>query len=237
MSRLLWPSACRFCGQWTGWRRRSWCDDCQAHFVTAAPAIVRCQRCALPAPDPASTHPWQCITCSVEAPPWARAWAALDYGFPWARCIADFKYHAEPALAPTLARLLAQALPQTPPWDLLLPVPMSEGRWLERGYNQAALLTRELSRQTGRPWQDQTLRVLKGHDDSVHQARLDREARQARLRGTMWVPPAQARALVGRHVLVVDDVMTTGATLAEATRALMSAGAARVDVAALARTP
>jgi len=116
--------------------------------------------------------------------------------------------------------------------DLLLPVPLAPARLAERGYNQAWELARRLATRIDRPAQAGLLRRPRS---GPRQARLDRQARRRNLRGSFEVVDPQA--LAGRRLVLVDDVLTTGATAVEATRSLMRAGAAAVQVWALARTP
>jgi ComF family protein len=150
--------------------------------------------------------------------------------------IVNFKFHGMSELATVLAlpllaavRRSGAALPQ-----LLLPVPLSPARLAERGFNQAWEIARRVAALLNLPAQPQVLtRVL----DTAHQTELSRAQRRANLRAAFVVPAAAQTALQGRHVAVIDDVMTTGATAEEASRALLRAGAARVDLWVLARTP
>ena len=118
--------------------------------------------------------------------------------------------------------------------ELVLPVPLSARRLRERGYNQAALLAARLAARLGLPCE---ARALVRPGDTAQQHGLPRERRAANVRGAFAVAPRAAGALHGRRVALVDDVMTTGATLAAATHALLDAGAAEVRVWVVARTP
>ncbi len=117
--------------------------------------------------------------------------------------------------------------------DWVLPVPISRQRLSERGYGQAAWLARQ--------WcgHDRRLQVnwLQKWQHTCAQARADRDTRWAQLQGTMGLRPGVHAHVRGTRVLLVDDVMTTGATLEVATQSLLEAGAHRVDVAVFARTP
>jgi ComF family protein len=160
----------------------------------------------------------------------------VDYGFPWDHLINEFKYQARPELARALAELLsaavaqaAQALP-----DAVLPMPLAPQRLAQRGYNQAWELARRVAAAVDRPaWPSGLQRPL----DTSPQAGLGRTARQHNLRTAFMVEPGQRPALAGRRIALVDDVMTTGASVREAAAALLRAGAAAVDVWVLARTP
>lgn len=161
--------------------------------------------------------------------------AACDYGYPWDGLLGAFKFRAGLDLAPALAGLLAARIaPAEPATDLLLPVPLADARLRERGYNQAALLTAQLGKRLRLPHVTDALRRIA---DTPHQIALPRERRAANVCGAFALAPGGAALLSGRHVALVDDVMTTGATCAEATQALLRAGAASVRVWVVARTP
>jgi len=160
----------------------------------------------------------------------------VDYGFPWDHVVNEFKYQARPELAGALAELMAAAVArsaQTLP-DGVLPMPLAPQRLAQRGYNQAWELARHVAAAVRRPaWPHGLLRPL----DTAPQAGLGRAARQHNLRTAFMVEPRHRPALAGRRVALVDDVMTTGATVREAAAALLRAGAGAVDVWVLARTP
>ena len=122
----------------------------------------------------------------------------------------------------------------SPPCGLLLPTPLSGARLRERGYNQAWELARRCARAAAVPCDARLLLRLK---DSPHQLALAPERRAANVRGVFAVEPLRMSELRGRTVTIVDDVMTTGATLAEAASVLRQAGAAQVHVWVVARTP
>jgi len=160
---------------------------------------------------------------------------AVDYRFPWDGLITSMKFHGHSEAAGLLASLLRPMLQaQAEPVDLVLPVPLSDLRLRERGFNQAWELARRLARWHGAPARhDVLLRVR----DTAHQLGLDAEQRARNLRHAFLVAPAQRQRLRGRHVALVDDVMTTGATAEEAARTLLAAGAASVALWVVARTP
>ncbi|RZS54491.1 ComF family protein [Sphaerotilus mobilis] len=223
------------------------CADCQAAF--AAPRW-RCARCAIGLPAGLARHLQEardagrpaeplCADCRRQPPAFDAAWAALDYGMPWDRLIAAFKFHAAAELARPLAGLMLQAYhraatPDRDPPTLLLPVPLTAERWRERGYNQAWELARRLGPALGLPVRDDLIERLVG---GAHQAELSGEARRRQVHGAYAVPASARSALAGVHVVLVDDVMTTGATLAECARVLKRSGVRCVTVWALARTP
>lgn len=178
----------------------------------------------------------QCGACLRDPPPFERTVAAVDYAHPWDRLIAGYKFHQALDLAPAFAACMFEALQRsgTARPDLLLPVPLSESRLRERGYNQAWELTRRLGRALHHPADAQLLLRVK---DSQHQAALPLAQRAAHVRGAFAVEPRRRRELQGREIALIDDVMTTGATAAEVSRVLLQAGAARVQLWVLARTP
>jgi ComF family protein len=160
----------------------------------------------------------------------------VDYAFPWDALVLRLKFSQALDLADTLADAMANALLASalPPPELLLPMPLSTQRLRERGFNQAWELTRRLGRRLSLPADAKLLLRIK---DTPHQLALPEDRRAANVRGAFAVEPLRRQAVVGQHVALVDDVMTTGATAAEAARVLMQAGAASVVVWVAARTP
>lgn len=169
-----------------------------------------------------------------------RALCAVEYGYPWQGLITRFKLGGQTGLARGLAGLLArlpdarEAIAQA---HWLLPMPLSPQRLAERGYNQAWELVRVLAGSiasaTPRPDPMLLLRVR----DAPSQMALDRRAREANMRHAFAVDPARRHEVSGRRVVLVDDVLTTGATLRAACAALQQAGVASVVALAVARTP
>jgi ComF family protein len=214
------------CGVCRGWSTSRICQPCLTRF---APAVPRCTRCALgvPAGQPL------CGVCLREPPPYARTVAAFDYVPPWDHLIARFKFHAALDLAPVFVQhLVATPRQETP--TLLLPIPLSEERLRERGYNQAWELARRLARAMH---VRAAARLLLRVRDTPHQMALPLERRAGNVRGAFAIEPRRRAELDGQAVALVDDVMTTGATAAEAARVLLQAGAAQVQVWVVARTP
>jgi ComF family protein len=226
-----WPTQCELCRQWTA--GDALCGDCDARF--AAPRW-RCARCALPT----ATAVERCGGClGALEPPFDAAVAAVDYGFPWDGLVQAFKFNGRVELAAALAARLADAVAAAlraglPAPELVLPVPLAPARLAERGYNQAWELTRRVARQRGLPADDALLLRPLETPRQTGQARAGREANLAQ---AFMAEPRRRAALAGRRVALVDDVMTTGATVAAATRELRRAGAASVQVWVFARTP
>jgi ComF family protein len=177
-----------------------------------------------------------CGTCLREPPPFEHTVCAADYGFPWDRLIADFKFHGRAELASVLAERVTAAVREAraPQPDLVVAVPMSAARLAQRGYNQAWELARHVAATLALP---ASATMLLRAVDTTHQVELGRAERQRNLRNAFMVNPSQRAAVRGRRVALVDDVMTTGATARAAAEALLRARAAAVDVWVLARTP
>jgi ComF family protein len=220
------PTQCALC---RGWGRERLCGACTDRFVRHVP---RCLRCALQVPEGARV----CGSCTKQPPPFDTALAALDYGHPWDRLIASFKFHAALDLVAPLAHTLVHAwrLSGRQQPELLVPVPLAASRLRERGYNQAWQIARRLARVLGCAADDRLLHRVR---DTPHQLAFPPERRAANVQAAFMAEPARLAALRGRRITLVDDVMTTGATAAEITRVLQHAGAAAVDVWVLARTP
>lgn len=219
-----WPQPCAVCRRWQADRV---CADCLACF---ARPVHRCLRCAMPM---AAETPI-CGACLRQPPSVERTIVALHYRAPWDGLIAGFKFHRRPGLAGLLAeRLHAAVIAQRPPGDcIILPVPLAEARLRERGYNQAWEVARQLARRLHLPADAQTLLRLQ---NTPHQVGLPRQQRLANVAQAFAVDPLRRTRVAGRHVAVVDDVMTTGATIEGAARTLLQAGAASVQAWVVAR--
>lgn len=225
------PGICQVCG---GWPARPVCDACAQHFAGLA---TRCRVCAAPVPEGLS----RCGACLIRAepPPLQACTAAVDYAYPWDHLIARFKFRGEPGWATPFAQQMLRA-PQAhdllAQGHLMVPVPLTPTRLGERGYNQAWELAKALRRQAGlrtRAYPDALVRLVEAPD----QHRLSREQRLLNLRGVFAAHPERVAHIRAAHVLLVDDVTTTGATLHAAALALLQAGAARVSALVFARTP
>jgi ComF family protein len=178
-----------------------------------------------------------CGACALHPPAFAAARGATlydpaDASSALVKALHAFKYGGVRSLAEPLALLIAERLP-VPPDAVLVPVPLHRARLRRRRYNQSALLANAVAKRTGRPL---LLGALVRRRTSPPQAGLDAAARRAsRLREVFAVrDPA---AVSHRRVLLIDDVITTGATADACARALLAAGANRVDVYAVCRTP
>jgi len=195
------------------------CAACDADLPRLAAPL--CPRCALASPGGAL-----CGRCLAEPPRYDATVAALAYAFPADALIHALKFRGELALAPLLAGMLARKIDAHEEIDLVVPVPLSARRLRERGYNQSAEIARGLGARA--PLE---LFACERSRDTAAQIELPWSERRRNVRGAFRC----TRRLSGT-VAVVDDVMTTGATLEEMAGALKAAGAARVVNWVLART-
>lgn len=218
-----WPSQCLVCRAWPA---RTVCADCSGRF---APPVRRCATCALPVPAGVR----RCGACLTDPPPLDACLATVSYAWPWTHCVARLKFQQDVGLAAALAELLARApgvAAALQAADWLLPMPLAPERLAERGYNPALLLARRLHRDACRS------DLLQRPHHRPPQRGLTRAQRLRNVRGVYAVAAKVAHELAGRNVLLLDDVMTTGASLHEAARTLRRAGAARVSALVFART-
>ncbi|MGQ0587712.1 MAG: ComF family protein [Gammaproteobacteria bacterium] len=221
---FLAPVRCFWCGGSSAGSPA--CAGCRDALPWNLPA---CRSCAMPlgSGDPASV----CGDCLRDAPPQHGSWAAFCYRPPVAQAIVELKFHGRLAGARTLGCLMAGRLARRalPMPQLLVPMPLHAHRLRRRGYNQALELGRELARTLSVPIAPAAARRVRA---TLEQTRLDGAARRRNVQGAFAVDPEQVR---GRHVALLDDVITTGATAAELVRTTLAAGAARVEVWAAAR--
>ena len=194
---------------------------------------AQCSVCALPLPGPGLT----CGQCLQEPPAFQRVIAPWRYDFPVDSLISRFKHHEKWPFGRLMAELLGQFLHYRfdeglPRPDCLLPVPLSRRRLRQRGFNQAGMLAQWLGASLQLVVQPKLL--LRTQDTPAQQG-LDARARQRNLRQAFAL--ADQAQVAGRHLALVDDVLTTGATAQALARLLINAGACRVDIYCLARTP
>jgi ComF family protein len=217
------PSQCSVCHAWPS---QPVCEACVARFAQPQP---RCRTCALPVPGSIT----QCGACLRNPPPLDACLSAVPYAFPWDGLITRFKFGNAPGWAATLALLLRSA-----PWvepaleqaEFLLPMPLSPQRLQERGFNQSLELARHLA--PGKVVSDLLLRIL----HTAPQSSLQRDERLQNVIAAFAIDPLRIATLRGKRVVLLDDVMTSGASLFAATQVLREAGAAHITGLVLART-
>nr|WP_315464790.1 ComF family protein [uncultured Rhodoferax sp.] len=157
----------------------------------------------------------------------------MDYAYPWDRLIAHFKFQENPAWAHHFARLM-----RSTPWvdpaleeaDFVIPMPLATERLLQRGFNQSALLARQLC--PAKTLEHVLLRVI----HTPAQSALDRKSRRQNVRNAYAMEPTRQGAVAGKRVVLVDDVMTSGASMGEAAATLRRAGATHITALVFART-
>ncbi len=223
--RFVLPLHCLLCGA-AGSDGRDLCTGCAGDLAANQPC---CPACALPLESAAPL----CGACLRKPPPFTRAWAPFRYGHPLDLLETRFKFAGDLAAGRVLAGLLAERARRDRPAlpDLIVPVPLHVSRLRERGYNQALELARPLARAIGVPLRHDLLLRRRA---TPPQTGLDARARRRNLAGAFELA---AGTELPSHVVLFDDVMTTGATLREGARLLRHRGARRVDVWALARAP
>ncbi len=199
-----------------------------------------CHRCAIPLPATAHPPPDRlCGRCLKRAPAYDRTLAAARYEAPFDQLVRGLKYGATLAYVPLFADLIDARIvaARAGGWhgvDVVVPVPLARERMATRGFNQSIEIARIVARHVDRPL-DATS-VLRIHD-TLPQASLAIGARRKNVRGAFAVIDSRRPFLDGLHVGIVDDVMTTGATLDELARTLKRAGVATVCNLVAARTP
>ncbi len=248
--RLL-PGCCALCG---GNGPGPICALCCRTLMPAA--VLRCERCAIRLPQTAEsshsrcrskdgsgatwTAPVNCAACAHDSPAFDRTLVLTDYAPPLDRLLQDLKFRAHLPLAAAVGDLLAHAAQQQltyPPHPdapeiMLLPVPLSRERLAERGFNQAQEIARPLARMLQLKIATDICARIR-HTEA--QASLPASERQVNMRGAFAV--LQRQAVAGKAFWVIDDVMTTGHTLAALAACLKRHGAAHVTNLVIARTP
>jgi ComF family protein len=230
---LLLPPRCVTCDQPVDVQGRL-CPDCfrQTGFITEP----FCRRCGVPFASAAlGGRDMLCPGCRLAPPLFRQARAALRYDAQGRRLVLPFKHADRTELAATLAPHMARAgaalLRET---DLLVPVPLHRARLFLRRYNQAALLAKAIGRLAERPCVPDALLRLRATASLGQKSAAERASEVA---GAFAVRPSRRGRLTGKRVLLIDDVMTSGATANACAAVLVAAGAVSVDVLVAARVP
>ncbi|MCT2558779.1 ComF family protein [Tsuneonella sp. YG55] len=226
---LVFPPRCPLCGGAIG-AQTGLCAACwSALVIPGEPSCAKCQR---PFGEAQVGEGAVCAPCLARPPRHDGIAAGTLYGEGSRKLVLAFKHGRRIALAPMLARLIAARLPQLEGEWIVVPVPLHRWRLWARGYNQAALLAREIARLAG----------ARLHVDALKRIRrtpalggLGRKARARTLAGAIAVTGRRRHAIEGAQVILVDDVLTSGATSDACVRALKRAGASKVVVACFAR--
>ena len=217
------PSQCMVCHAWPS---QSVCEACVNRFAQPQP---RCRTCALQVPPGII----QCGVCIKNPPPLDACLAAVSYAYPWSDLIVGYKFHQHPGRASAFALLL-----RSTPWvepaldaaDVLLPMPLSIARLRTRGFNQALVLARQLA-----PEKTDS-RLLLRIKDTPPQSSLSRGERLSALKDAFAVEPLLSAQIKGARLVLLDDVMTSGASLYAAAQVLRDEGAAHITGLVIART-
>ncbi len=230
LMRVVYPPGCIACGVPVA-EPGTLCAACwrETPFIHGA----ACDKCGVPLPGDAGDGPLICDDCMSTARPWGRGRAAMVYEGAARRMVLGLKHHDRHDITRPAGRWLARSVAGlVRPDTLVVPVPLHWWRLVGRRYNQSALLASALAREIGRPHCPDLLRRRRftGTQDG-----RSREDRRRNLDGAITVHRRRVGLIEGRHVLLVDDVMTSGATLAACTEACFVAGADEVDVVVLTR--
>lgn len=213
---LRLPSLCRICRQY----HRNQHAICQACMDLLAPLGAACQRCAIPLLQPT---PVLCSNCVVKPPAVDRVFTAYRFTEPLRSLIHAFKYESALYLTSFLATLILQAVEDNDGSECLIPIPLHSQRLRQRGFNQAAVLTRYLSMAVQKPY---ALEGCKKIIPTNAQAQLNAQQRQANLTAAFCAQPLRYQ-----HITLIDDLYTTGATANEVARTLkQQSGVERVDL-------
>ncbi len=228
--KILFPGQCVSCGALVE-DAHALCGQCwaQTPFIDG----VVCDQCGIPLVGESGGGRPLCDECLDVPRVWDRGRATLLYQGRARKLVLSLKHGDRADIAKTAGRWMAvQAARLLPVGGVIVPVPLHWTRLIKRRFNQAALLARAIGEITGH---EVMADGLVRHRRTGSQEKRTREGRARNVAGSMIAHPARAHVLEGKRILVVDDVLTSGATFSEATGALLSAGAASVSVLAMAR--
>jgi len=222
------PTLCAVCRSWS---QDALCIDCMRSYARLSP---RCPGCALPlAPGLAL-----CQTCAADTErPLHTVFARVHYAWPWTSVVASFKFKADLSWAGEMAAMMldtADVQDLLREADGLIPIPLARSRLVQRGYNQSWEVVKQLQHRTGTPGLPDAL-IRRETAQLQHELSLDERHQHAKR--ALAIGPAGVRLPAGGHWVLVDDVMTTGATLRAAAQLLRDHGARCVSGVVFARTP
>ncbi len=212
---LRLPTLCGLCNQYHA-GKHGICTQCAAWLTPLGPA---CRYCALPLPD---ANFLVCGHCSRKKPDVDTVITAYCFDEPLRTLLHEFKYRKGLYLSTFLTSLMLDALPENYDTDCLIPVPMHPKRLRQRGFNQAAVLTKQLSRRLKLPCDLSYCRKIV---NTTSQAGLNAQERATNLRHAFQAKPSSCQ-----HVTLIDDLLTTGSTANELAAVLKRQGVSRVDL-------
>ena len=221
---LIYPSSCMGCGAYS---EGTICPQCLSDLEALPPPLCAC--CGLPLGE-SGYQELRCEKCRRHPPSFCRVTALGGYSGVLRHLIHQFKFRRKSSLAGPLAELLAENWKRAERVDALVPVPLHPARQRARGYNQAELLARSLGRLTGVEIRGDLL--IRSRLTGI-QTELGGDERRLNVEGAF--APGRGWKRAARHIALVDDVMTTGATLEACAKVLLAQGASRVEALVLAR--
>jgi len=227
---VFFPPSCTFCGSARTECAPGLCTTCLGSIRRVSKPF--CAQCGLPTPGLSLQESGLCGRCLSKPPPYRKARYGLYYEGPLRDALISFKFHGALDIGRDLSHFMAEAFRNRfsgDEFDFIIPVPLHRRRLVRRGFNQAIVLSGHLSAGAGLPLERSALLKIK---DTPPQVGLSRAQRVANLRNSFAVKDADR--IRGKKILLVDDVATTGSTLAEAAKTLMKGGAATVSALALA---
>jgi len=230
LANLIYPRQCFSCGASAPRDFRYFCWDCWSEIQSLEPPF--CHRCGDPVSG-AVEHEFICFSCSGTAPFFNFARSATRYSGVIGDALRKLKYEQALWLAPDLARLLVATVRSEyheECFDLVIPVPLHATRRRERGYNQSALLAQALARQLETTFLPRGLKRIR---PTISQTNLTAGDRLSNVSGAFEI--GKSKKMANRKVLLVDDVMTTGATVNACAKILKKSGATSVHVITVAR--
>lgn len=228
--RMIYPAQCLGCGGIVH-SEFGLCGPCwsQTPFIHGA----ACAQCSAPLIGPQIDQTDLCDSCHEAARPWSQGRAVLRYSGNGRKLVLGLKHADRTDIAPTLGRWMARNVRDlVHPETIVLPIPLHWGRTFHRKYNQSALLAASVAKTLNlHSYSD----VLARPQATRPLAHVSKEERYARLSNAIRVNGGATDKIFGKSVLLVDDVMTSGATLDAASRACLEAGAKKIDIVVLAR--